>query len=444
MTLRSITQWKAVTAELRGVLSGGARVIYAWPDSVRLSGTSARVSMRGPKAGVFVETFVEFPDPLRVVFEGRVFVGAKVANPPSLSALEVQVHFAQSDNPSLNGEISMIVRPDADGRFEAAVVASFAPGPRQHTLKGTIKIRGTNAPVADTAMQLICPNLSWFVETIEPREAAAASSLEFVGAVRKVLNPAGEFDRVSFGRNAHVKPLFADDVYAAGRLKAGARLAVNGEMVTLSHVITGIEGGRRQDPKPPIGDMLRIDTLVTWAGDLGGALYKFLNAWYWDGDMSLDLPGFVAQTATRADLIGDIDGVNLSFSWDQSRPLSEQLRAYYEGPNAPARRRFSRFVEVTETDAGAGTRALAIEPGSNPPRLTAASRAFIEDQIRKVAIAGLIYVTAEQYKRDLDVLTQPLPVPVEAALGPNSQEIKGLADLFIGIVETGLANEPPP
>jgi hypothetical protein len=238
-------------------------------------------------------------------------------------------------------------------------------------------------------------------------------------------------------RFASVKALLAMDSVMGKRLRAGHHLRHGADTITISHALIGIEGGRLQDPRPAI-PVNRPDTLVTWAGDLGGALVRHLVATYYRADpAALTFDQYIAATASRADLIGDIDGINLSFNYDPALSLGDNLRAYYTGPG---RRRYTTFLDVTETDAGA--RALARDPGGGPPRLTAASKQFIAQQILDAAILPMVRRTAlsPDTPREKRLL---LPPEVEAALKVNSPEVQQLTGIFVTLLEQGLASEPP-
>jgi hypothetical protein len=152
---------------------------------------------------------------------------------------------------------------------------------------------------------------------------------------------------------------------------------------------------------------------------------------------TMTLDQYIAETASRADLIGDIDGVNLSFLYDSEKSLADNLLIYYDGQ---AKKRFSKFLEVTERNDGG--RALSIEPGGGTPHLTSASKQFLAEQILAATMLPLIRRTVLSSDTPVEKRFWLLP-EVEAALTVNSAEVQKLTNFFATLLERGLASELP-
>ena len=403
------------------------------------------------------EAFDDFPHPLRVTFAGEVRAVPYVSASWDKTSLQVTITFSRNANPALIGEASAIVSPSASGVFLAQVDLFFDGGVRRpFRLEGEATIENATLPAPPTKVILTNVNLDWFlelVETLEPK-SGAPSRLAFVGSLRKVVNPSKEFDLVvktvkgptPTSPRLSFNALFPAGSTMADRVKAASHLRFGGETISISHVLIGVEGGRRQDPKPS-PEMLgvlpvfrRPGNLVTWAGDLAGALssrFIFRNYYLRDPEKRT-LEAYIAETASRADLIGDIDGVNLAASYDDKLSLAANLRRYYYGSGSA--HRYSLFIQHAEKADGSS--ALALQPGVGPPRLTAASRQFIAEQV--LLIANLILVKMTNLNKDLpaELRTWVPPSPeVTAMLRTDSGEIQNLTNIFVSLLEAGLAAE---
>ncbi|XP_052770645.1 uncharacterized protein LOC128210370 [Mya arenaria] len=136
------------------------------------------------------------------------------------------------------------------------------------------------------------------------------------------------------------------------RFKGGAELGVikvNGETVALGHVITGATAG--YDNQKFMG----MDNLfaTTLSGDLGQSGLRNSR----DPTSPLIGPGGTWKNgkyelsgkggmATRAEILGDIDGFNIGkrIMADRTKPLSQHIREYYTGESS---RRFGIFMGHT-------------------------------------------------------------------------------------------------
>jgi len=237
-------------------------------------------------------------------------------------------------------------------------------------------------------------------------------------------------------------------------------------------VLVGIEGGDKQKPQPQVGSMqldpkmLRVDLAVTWAGDLGKSLTVYLAHKYFRDSFDIRpdpqesycaamlgneqrssecLECFRRLSALREDLVGDVDGVNLAARYDPRWSLADNLRAYYYGDaqdyygeRSDSRRRYSEFL--VHTLDMEGRPALARVPGGGPPRLTAASRAFIAGEIARAANNGLV-ARAMENRNFLNTLLKAPPAAMEL-LKPESWAVQQLTDSFVDFIEDGLAKEP--
>lgn len=467
----------ATLDELAGTVGAPPAQLYLVFFEVRLNALGRKVGMRHdtPVSADFVdealitEAFDDFPDPFRVTFEGKVGSHAVPGGYGNMTSLQVRITFPRKVNSALSGEVSAVVSPSAAGLFEVQVDLFFDGSVRRpFRLEGQATIENATLPAPATKVILTNVNLDFFldfVETWEPK-SGAKSRLAFVSSLRKVVNTATDFDFVvgsvkgptPTSSRLKPEPLFPvgrvvngrrvqPESTMAGRVKAASHLRFGGEAISISHVLIGIEGGRRQDPKPSpeklevVPVFRRPGNLVTWAGDLAGALSSryIFKKYYLRDPNARTLDDYIAQTASRADLIGDIDGVNLAAAYDDKLSLSANLRRYYYGSGSA--HRFSLFIQNAEK--ADGSPALGLAPGGGEPRLTAASRQFIAEQVELIATLILVKVTKlnKDLSAELRHWVPPFP-EVTAMLRTDSPEVQKLTNIFASLIEAGLAAEP--
>lgn len=394
---------------------------------------TAMFPLSGPRAGL-IDSEVPFPNPLRATIQGQVVVEVGVSDPPSFSSLTVSVHLDRVSNPDLIGAIDVILPVQADGQFSHQLTAFFrTDGPTPRRLEGVVSVRSGQGVLGSAVLPLELVDLEGFAQLVEKHERSkpAPSRLEFLASIRKVFLPASLFNAL-IGRHADVRQFFLS-LPDHDRLTAYAHLSYGGERISIGHVLVGVEGAKRWDPQPRL-PVPRVDLVVTWAGDLGSAIQE----WAWETyylalahPRSLD--EFTALLCSRADLLGDIDGVNLAASYDPARPLAVNLRRYYRQQSG---QRFSAFLANTLKEED-GSNALSIEP-SQPPRFTTSSREFIAQQVVDFATMALLQQLISDPRFPDKTFT---PAPVRDLLRPQSPEVQRVAGLFVSLVEAGLAGE---
>jgi hypothetical protein len=154
-------------------------------------------------------------------------------------------------------------------------------------------------------------------------------------------------------------------------------LYADGEWLDIGHVLTGIEGSPKQEALKDYQDVSIPECpelIVTWAGDLGNALQAYIKDFLkaMDTGATVDLNDYLVKRASRVDLIGDIDGINIGSAYDSSRSLAENLRVYY---GQKSRRRYHEFIANSKDKTGKAE--LPLVPGKKPPQLTKQARQAI-------------------------------------------------------------------
>jgi len=125
------------------------------PRVLEMSIAGANIPMVGDLAGLVVNQFDEFPNPLRLTIRGKVMVGTLVAHPPAMNTLRVAIGFPRMDNPALSGPYSVSAPLEADGSFDISVPSLTFEGnePSEPSpvvrLHGVATIEGSNVPVED-------------------------------------------------------------------------------------------------------------------------------------------------------------------------------------------------------------------------------------------------------------------------------------------------------
>jgi hypothetical protein len=145
---------------------------------------------------------------------------------------------------------------------------------------------------------------------------------------------------------------------------------------------------------------------------------------------------YVQASASKDQLIADIDGKNLAVIYDESQSLAANLRAYY---GHGSRKRFSEYLKNQHTWVDA-EQPLKLKPGEPTPTLTSGSRDFI---INAISSGSQLFVAAMVYDAILEDKPKKVTIPdaVLSELDPNSGKVQQMAQLFIDFLEEGLANE---
>lgn len=361
------------------------------------------------------------PEQVTFTFKGRIDLPAGEAGPVQLRATADLL-----DNPQLIGRVDTILPVSEHGLFSHDLTLIFnSPTPR--VLKFEARLIGPAAVLAVQPVEVVLADLEGFLAQIEPF-TPATPTIDFLTAVRRVVFTNPLFD-LAISRGRGVKPLLPKGSRESEKLKAHKALLAGGRLVDISHVIIGIEGADRFDPRPLV-PIPRVDLVLTWSGDLGSVVQK----WIWD-TYYLQEPGagslekYLTKYASVHGMIGDIDAVNLAASYREDLSLTDNLRRYYE---QDADDRFRLFLANTRRDDG--TVALALEPGGTP-RLTAESRAFIAQKSADFALYGLLQalISTPRFK-DKNFL----PEPARLALQVDSPEFQRVTTYFVDLLEQGL------
>ena len=153
----------------------------------------------------------------------------------------------------------------------------------------------------------------------------AGGHFEFLSSVRKMFQPApgsplaGMFDSF-LHRNRKVCQLAAVDSAEGRNIRSFQILTIGNDKVDIGHVLVGIEASRRQKPDsvlPPVRGDTTTEALMTWAGDLGSALEPYAEAIV--TGRRVDLKTYLDDKASFADLLGDIDGINIGSVYNETR-----------------------------------------------------------------------------------------------------------------------------
>jgi len=302
---------------------------------------------------------------------------------------------------------------------------------------------------AKVVVELI--DLAGFLAIVDPKEKTrpgGQSQLQFLASVRKIYHGGPRepqfvslFNFVLY-RHKDVAPLFALNTPAEQRLRLYKILYAYGERLEIGHVLCGIEGSPKQKPdydQQSVPKVHRPEIIVTWSGDLGSALYAFIKH-FWlatdktgkaiDKDDPLNLNHYLVKEASRSDLIGDIDGINVGSVYDPSRSLAENLNAYY-GKKSP--RRYHEFIVKSKNEKGIAE--LPLVTGKKPPKLSKQSR-------RHIAYYTNQYLTYLQLRGDLYLGTEPAKRKrVDDMIRIDSPEMENLVDYLVRFLEDGLALE---
>jgi hypothetical protein len=166
---------------------------------------------------------------------------------------------------------------------------------------------------------------------------------------------------------------------------------------------------------------------VTWGGDLGSTLFHYIE----DRVVTvgpLDLNTYLRRYAGYADLLGDIDGINIGSAYDPTRSLADNLRAYYW------KTRFQRFREfISKMKDEDGKPLLPLVPNAWPLRLSLSARKAIAYYVRQFVKKRLqsrgIYNQASSSKQKL----------IDNIL--NGSEMNEVVNAFVNFLEDGLARE---
>ncbi|HTV90973.1 MAG TPA: hypothetical protein VME41_18320 [Stellaceae bacterium] len=334
-----------------------------------------------------------------------------------------------------------------DGTFATESTVTTDPGTQRLHVQVQASLRGGRQITAEATLER--NDLDVFLSIIEKQEnflvapPPGLTHLQFLHAVRKIFQPPpgspfAELFDVLLYRNHDIPSLFAPSTAEHSRLHRFENMEIAGQSVDIGHVLTAIEGFRLQQPQlgsrgigPWHWPLLASDDLeatVTWGGDYGLALASYLEDKV--NGKTVDIRAYVNVHAGIADLLGDIDGINIGAAYDEANSLGDNLRAYY---GAKPLRRFHSFVANATDELGKPI--FTLMPGQ--PKLDSASRQKLARYVLLFANRKLAFVskiTPAQF-----AAVQPIVQP-----GSTAPEIEFIADHFGAFIEAGLASEASP
>jgi hypothetical protein len=346
-----------------------------------------------------------------------------------------------SRSPGTSSSSSSLVQAKEDGTFVTESTLGLDEGATRIHILVKSSLKDGRDISADALLQR--NDLEVFLSIVDKYERASTNTLthlEFLSSVRKMFQPppksslAGFFDRLLY-RNHKITRL-VDFTTADGQLiRRFENMEISSQLVDIGHVLTGIEGSRKQQPllgSPGIGPWHwhimfdeDLEATVTWAGDFGLALASYVEAMV--AGKTVDIRTFLTAHAGLPDLLGDIDSINIGANYDGSQSLSNNLRTYY---TTQPFRRFSSFVN-NATD-GQGKPLFPVIPGQ--PKLAASGRERFAFYVLLFAGRKLTYASS--------ITPQQLGTVSKIVMpGSKAAEIGVITDYFFAFIEDGLAKE---
>ena len=245
----------------------------------------------------------------------------------------------------VSASTSPVSRIKPDGSFITESMVVVDPGTRRIRVQVTLDLKGGREITAEAIFQYTALDCFLaFIDSYESRRPIgrvtgscqiAFGHFEFLSSVRKMFQPApgsslaGMFDQF-LHRNRKICQL-ADVNSAQGKyIRSFETMVIGNDKVDIGHVLVGIEAQRRQKPDsvlPYVRADVNTEALMTWAGDLGSALEPYAEAVI--AGKPADINTYMNDKASFADLLGDIDGINLGAIYDETVSLSENFRRYY-------------------------------------------------------------------------------------------------------------------
>jgi N-acetylmuramoyl-L-alanine amidase len=374
----------------------------------------------------------------------------------------------------VNTGVGYVKKIGADGCFTASVTVGPNPGTPRIRTQITVELKDGKKLTADGVFAR--RDLDTFLKYVDYYEqrlpagqkdgkcALPARHLELLAAVRKMFQPPPHsvftelFDLVLF-RNRDICKLFEVDSPKGWDFRRFEECQIGRDIVDIGHVLVSIEIHRRQKPDAHIPTLIssnhaQPEALLGWAGDLGSALWSFAR-WAVGFDRpddkppvrrpctvtpsrppDRDLQWFLRQMAGRADLLGDIDGMNIGAVYDETKSLSQNLRAYYD---ARPFRRFHNFLASALDSMGKPLFTL-VSPTST--RIDPACRVRAGSYIQMFTNARLykLYQLYERpnHKPEGDKTDQET---FAAMLQFGKPDMEKVIDYFFNFLEEGLSKE---
>ncbi len=217
---------------------------------------------------------------------------------------------------------------------------------------------------------------------------------------------------------------------SANYLRAHQVVTINGKQVDIGHMLAGADAAAHPTSISLAAGMVKLRSNVeatTFIGDLGSVVTEYIQAStasfrdtamvrsplldsYYDGAHAM---------ASAEDMAGNADAYALTF--DSSKTLTENLRAYYAATAGGARKRFTTFA----SKIGLGTLT-----GSSFSGDTASWRDAIKEEVFNSALA---YAAGKGWRGDvINVFNDPRPglvVPTFWEMYMNNSE--WVVDIFV-------------
>jgi hypothetical protein len=319
------------------------------------------------------------------------------------------------------------------------------------------KVIFSNGKSVAVAVVLRLINLDTFLSLLDTKERALGSPqtyvekdkyppqthLQFLASIRKMFQPApgsplaSVFDRFLHRNRKITKlaPIYSSTLQPVesdeGRyIRYFQNLTIGNDKVDIGHVLVGIEASRRQKPDsidpPPTSDA-RTEAFMTWAGDLGSALEPYAEATA--SGRQVDIKAYLEEKASSADLLGDIDGINIGSVYDETKSLAENLRQYY---GTKPFRRFHDYLARLRDDNNKPILALAQQ---KPPKIDQTSVSRVTPDIR-VFCQSMLAVRKNSGRLNDSQFSKAFDIVQE-----DSEEMKTVVDYFFTFIERGLAKE---
>jgi hypothetical protein len=333
-------------------------------------------------------------------------------------------------------------RVKADGTFEVSASAALEKSPRRISVR--LDLEWSPGKKVSTECCIDYSPLDCFLAVIDRHEAtrpAGQTHFEFLSSVRKMFQPAQGSPLASIfplilDRTRKVPILAALNTPVGNTVKQFETLEINGEVVDIGHVLTGVEAHRRQKPGawglpvvPWPAD--EIESFLTWIGDLGGVLAWVAQETPLAGSgPKPDLKRLLEQKASYEDLRGDLDGINLGAAYDETRSFGENLRNYYEA--APFRR-YRGFVANAINSSGQPIFRLAA--GS---KLDPAARQTIAGHLQMFTHRYLMNPNNQKFSKKM---TEPQKNYALDIGRVGSSQSNAIIDYFYDFMNAGLAAE---
>ncbi len=279
------------------------------------------------------------------------------------------------------------------------------------------------------------------VDSYEKKRAASQGRFAFLRSLRQVFQPDDDSSLkrlfpLILDQKPAVGPLVPQKSSEGQLLRDLTELWIAGSKVDIGHVLIGIEAHRRQGAKAsgvptavPWGPD-RVEQSVTWVGDLFGVLaYVALETAWSRGTKPPDIKYLLQKKASEQDLNGDLDGINLGAIYDQTKSVSDNVRAYYA--QTPFRRFRSFARNALDQD---GKLIFRLLPGARP--------SF--DPSARFGVAAFMQYLASGYLSQNDrakKMDGQQRVMAYKIIEPGSPQSEAVLDYFYAYLNAGLARE---